>query len=134
MKCRSVSHVLRLLLALLVMAGCRSRWATSATPTPLADEDVSALAQELGNLKARGIVRPAQALELGFRTSGTVNSVAAEVGMAVQAGDTLAELDTNALEFELKRAREAVEMGQTRSWWNKQKSSITSRWLKPRLP
>jgi multidrug efflux pump subunit AcrA (membrane-fusion protein) len=108
-------RILRLgapVLLVLLALGCRS----STAPTPISTGSVSEAAlsgaAQTENIKALGILQPAQTLQLGFTTGGIVRLVTVEVGTDVKAGDVLAQQDTTALEFGLKQARETVTLRQ----------------------
>lgn len=106
----SLLCTLLVLLLTVSAAGCRGR--EPAVPTqPLSASDMSQPAAP-GNIKALGILAPAQQSLLSFHTAGKVDSVSADVGVSVQAGDVLAELDATSLRFELQQARESVALRQ----------------------
>ncbi len=65
-----------------------------------------------GNISANGTLLPARRVALSLSVGGPIDSLPVEVGEGVQAGDLLAELDSTALEFELKRAQESVAIQQ----------------------
>jgi multidrug resistance efflux pump len=98
-------------------AGCskangseESRATPSSTQAPALIETGS---QDTASaIAALGTLRPAQTLQLGFRASGPVRVVLAHLGMEVEAGDLLAELDTAAMELDLQSARQEVAIRQ----------------------
>jgi multidrug resistance efflux pump len=65
-----------------------------------------------GSINANGILLPAHRVALSLRVGGHIKSLPVEVGVDVQAGDLLAELDSTALEFELQRAQESLAIRQ----------------------
>jgi len=112
---QSLSRTLQLvalaLLAWLVVA-CQGKSGATPTPSPSSDVFVSSATSEGESITARGVIQPAQTLQLGFQTGGVVRSLVVQVGDAVPAQAVLAELDTTALEFELQRARESAALRQ----------------------
>lgn len=101
-----------LILVVGFVAACRGKGAVSITPSPSNDALASSTIDGNGPIMTRGIVRPAQVLQLGFGTGGALRRVAAQVGVEVKAEDVLAELDTTTLEFELGKARAVVALRQ----------------------
>jgi HlyD family secretion protein len=59
-------------------------------------------------ITALGTVRPAQALQLSFATSGPIEMLPARLGSRVTEGDLLARLDTTALQLQLEDAQAQV--------------------------
>ena len=97
-----------LFLALLLVVGCNTSPQATTTPAPAA---TPAAAMQAGStIKALGTLRPAQTLQLSFGASGPIKAVPARLGMAVQAGDLLAELDAASLQLELENARAQVDI------------------------
>jgi len=110
---KRLMHIL--LLALLLAVGCNR--SPQATPTgdvddPLVGPTTPAAVQSGDRIKALGTVRPAQTLRLSFGAGGPVEAVPARVGLAVKAGDLLAELDTAALQLGLENAQAQVALQQ----------------------
>jgi HlyD family secretion protein len=101
-----------LALVVLFAIACQDNTTVSPTSNPSTGGFALHNAATEARISARGTIQPAQVLQLSFRAGGTVRSVAAQVGVEVQAGGVLVELDTTSLEFELQKARENVAFRQ----------------------
>jgi RND family efflux transporter MFP subunit len=90
---------------ILALMGCSS--AATATPIPtisLDGTETSASSQ----VKASAVIVPVQESRLGFVISGLVEEVAVKEGDKVDAGQTLIQLDTTGLEFDIVAAKAAL--------------------------
>jgi HlyD family secretion protein len=104
--------VLGMLIACL--AACTRGTDTSPTPTrgPDYTDPVSQAAP--GSIMANGVLLPVRQIVLSFGVGGHVESVAAEVGGNVQAGQTLAALDGAELQRAVTQAELELERAQAR--------------------
>lgn len=59
-------------------------------------------------LSAAGSLQPERTINLSFETSGTVKEIMVQAGVAIKAGDTVANLDTTVLEQQLEQARQTL--------------------------
>jgi multidrug efflux pump subunit AcrA (membrane-fusion protein) len=105
-------QLVALTLLLWLVLACQRKSGATPTPSPSGDVFVSLAESEGGSITARGVIQPAQTLQLGFKTGGVVRSLVVQVGDAVPARALLAELDTTALAFELQRARASAALRQ----------------------
>ena len=91
------------LLALLVVVGCNKPTDVTAVPAHTATPAVEP--RPGGAIQALGTLRPARVQQQSFRAGGPIAALPARLGLPVQAGDLLAELDTTAQQLELERAQ-----------------------------
>ena len=68
----------------------------------------------VGSVSGSGAIAAEQTVDLSFQTSGVVKTVAAAAGDHVQAGQVLADLDTNDLQLALANAQTAFNQQQAR--------------------
>jgi HlyD family secretion protein len=87
-------------LLFLILTACNTDTTQPTVPAPTPDSSTSAFQTLPGSLSANGILHPIRSLALSFDIGGDIESLDAEVGMSVQAGQTLATLD----DTELQRA------------------------------
>jgi multidrug resistance efflux pump len=102
--------LLALLLTTPVIVGCRDRG--PAVPTQPASDDGLAEVVTSEHIQALGVLVPARQMQVSFIMAGVTDSVVAQVGTPVQAGDVLAALDATPLKYELQQARETVTLRQ----------------------
>lgn len=97
---------------MLLLTACDADGA-QPTPPPSTPSYEATSSQPLpATLTANGILHPARRLALSFRTSGTVETLDVDVGMTVQAGQTLATLDDADLQRAVTLAALDVEDAQ----------------------
>jgi membrane fusion protein (multidrug efflux system) len=95
---------------ILAVTGCSSAATTTPIPSvPLGGTDTSAS----GQVKASAKVVPVQESRLSFVISGLVEEVAVKEGDKVEAGQTLVQLDTTELEFDIVAAKAALTSAET---------------------
>lgn len=99
-----------LIIAAVAVTACRG---TTIAPVPSIDGDRRAFAPVargsiIETVPAAGTLRYAREAELPFGETGTVQSVAVEVGQRVRAGEELAALDPETLRGEVLEAEEAL--------------------------
>lgn len=94
-----------LYLLVLSLGGCQGR--TTATDTA---PEISEAMQEV--VKATGEVVPAKEATLSFAIPGNVSKLLVEVGDSVQAGEMIAQLETDILDAEVARAEAALAIAQ----------------------
>ncbi|MHB1132722.1 MAG: efflux RND transporter periplasmic adaptor subunit [Chloroflexota bacterium] len=109
----------QLLAVLLVFLACAGiGYAVYPNLTPAAPVPQTTATVQRGSIAASvaasGIVATARQARLSFGSGGKVKSVGVAVGDAVTAGQTLAELDTSALEIKLEQARSSLRTAQTK--------------------
>lgn len=63
-------------------------------------------------VEVTGEIKPAARIELGFRNSGTINTIKAKVGDAVIKGDILAELKADDVQFAVRSASASLATAQ----------------------
>jgi RND family efflux transporter MFP subunit len=90
---------------ILVIASCSP--ATTSTPIPTISLDTTDTAAS-SQVKASAVVVPAQESRLSFVISGMVEDVTVAEGDQVQAGQTLVQLDTSELEYDVISAEAAL--------------------------
>ena len=101
-----------LIVVALLAVGCQSTAVPSPTPPPSGGVIDAPAAIEAGSITALGTVRPVQSLQLGFLTGGPVRSVLVRVGVSVEAGDLLAELDTAELALAVREAEDGLMLSE----------------------
>ena len=94
------------------LAACTRGTDTSPTPTrgPDYTDPVSQAAP--GNIMANGVLLPVRQVDLSFGVEGFVESVPVQVGESVQAGQTLAALDTADLQRTVAQATLELDTAQ----------------------
>jgi len=106
--------LLMMLLLVMVLVGCSRAAAQSPTltPVPVAIETPSTVGLRPGGdtVVASGEVVPAQEAQLGFTTSGRVQTVTVAEGDAVEPGDTLVALETDLLDADVAQAEAALDV------------------------
>lgn len=107
---RAIPILAALLLAALVLSGCKSNL-VRVKPTPTAaptragsEANTTSAAASGARIVTEGHVVPARKVTLSFPTGGIVSQVPAEVGQKVAAGAVLAQLDTKMLELQMAQA------------------------------
>jgi len=82
----------------------------TATPIPIAVETINVTLDEAftAEEKFTGIVSPRRSSQLGFANGGRIASLRADIGDRVEAGQTLAVLDTRNLRAQLEAAKAVV--------------------------
>ena len=91
----------------------RFYWSTSLISTAILALMVSpALAAQEGTVVASAVIVPAQVTELGFLSPAQIKEIAVKEGEQVQAGQTLAVLNTPELEFGVAAAEAALRSAQ----------------------
>jgi len=113
MRYRKWFIILTALLVLALLAGCSSGGGAETTPTV----DAAAAAEQPaaangGTVRATGEVVPATYTTLSFATGGQIDNVMVEVGDTVEAGDTIAQLDTADLDMAILQAQAALTSAQ----------------------
>jgi len=111
MRYRKWFIILTALLVLALLAGCSSGGGTEATPT-IDSAAAEQPAASGGVVRATGEVVPATYTTLSFATGGQIESVMVEVGDTVEAGDTIAQLDTADLDMAILQAQAALTSAQ----------------------
>jgi RND family efflux transporter MFP subunit len=87
----------------------RFYWSTLLSLTAILSLVVSPVfAAQKGTVIASAVIVPAQVTELGFTTSALIKEIPVKEGEQVQAGQTLAVLNTPELEFEVAAAEAAL--------------------------
>ncbi len=81
---------------------------TSPTPLMVETTEVEMLSAFTIDERFTGLVVPRRTSQLGFSVGGRINSVAVDVGDAISEGQTLAALDTRALQAQLQSANALV--------------------------
>lgn len=97
------------LLLILVLTACNGDTAQSTAPAPTPDSGATSFQTLPGNLSANGILHPIRSLTLSFDIGSDIQSLDAEVGMSVQAGQTLAVLDDADLQRAVTQATLDIE-------------------------
>ncbi len=97
------------LLLVLILTACNEDTAQSTVPAPTPDSGATPFQTLPGSLSANGILRPVRSLVLSFDIGGDIESLTAEVGMPVQAGQTLAVLEDTDLQRAVAQATLDVE-------------------------
>jgi HlyD family secretion protein len=103
---RTLGHISLLGLAILIFTACSTNAEQPIAPATVSDDGDSFSQPLAGNLSANGILHPVSTRTLSFSTGGNVKFLNVEVGVFVQAGEPLAELD----DTELQRAVALAEM------------------------
>ncbi|MDY7077510.1 MAG: efflux RND transporter periplasmic adaptor subunit [Chloroflexota bacterium] len=105
-----------LLLGLLILSlvACGQGADDQSLPTSVPSDVVSSYQSTTGNIAANGVLWPAQQVGLSFDVGGSIDSVEVEVGQNVQAGQTLAVLDTTDLQRGVAQAELELETARTR--------------------
>ena len=98
------SSLLCLVSFVLIVAGC----APAATTKPIPPVTLETTASEAANVKASAEVVPVQIARLSFLISGPVEEVTIAEGDVVEAGQTLATLNSPELEYGLLQAEAAL--------------------------
>jgi HlyD family secretion protein len=88
----------------LCLAGCGKDAVGTPVPTSAPDHGDPISGSTSGNIKANGVLLPAQQIRLSFGVGGYIEAIAVEVGEGVQAGQTLARLETIDLERAVSQA------------------------------
>ena len=102
----------------LVLASCNP--AASATPIPTVSLDAAG-APASGQVKASAEVVPSQESHLSFVIPGMVEEVTVTEGDQVQAGQTLVQLDTSELEYDVVSAEAALTVAEVDADMQKQR-------------
>jgi HlyD family secretion protein len=102
----------------LCLAGCGKDGISTPVPTSAPSYNDPISGSTSGSITANGVLLPAQQVRLSFGVGGYIESIAVEVGEGVQAGQTLARLETIDLEravgqAELDLHRAQVGLSQT---------------------
>lgn len=117
------------LLAVILLGGAGTLWATSDTATKAAAVRIRLVAATMGTLRqsviTTGTVEPAVQDSLNFATPGRVTSVAVAAGDTVRAGQVLATIDPVALTAALAQAQASLANDQAKVA-NDETSSATS--------
>jgi HlyD family secretion protein len=86
---------------------------TNAQPTPVLTPDAGTTSSPItDSITANGVLLPAQQVELSFGAGGFVESILVEVGENVQAGQTLARLDSTEAEWAVRQAEATLMTSQ----------------------
>ena len=93
-----------LLLTLLLLTACRDGEDASPAPTVSAEGITPETDFSPANIRANGILLPAQQMELSFGTGGFILDVEVDVGESVSLGQVLISLDSTEAELALQRA------------------------------
>ena len=93
-----------LILALSLLAACRGN-----EPTPVPSEETGVGSFEGEPILASGEVVPGQWLELGFNTSGNIDTLLVKEGDLVNEGDELSKLDEAPYQLMLSQASAALQ-------------------------
>ena len=112
MRYRKWFIILTALLVLALLAGCSSGGGTETPPTVDSAAAEQPAAASGGTVRATGEVVPATYTTLSFATGGQIDSVMVEVGDTVEAGDTIAQLDTADLDMAILQAQAALASAQ----------------------
>jgi HlyD family secretion protein len=107
--------VIVVVLAVLVVGGLQWVQSQSSPPieTDLIQQETEAAVEDLlVTVSATGTLTPIRQVSLFFETSGVVHEIMVDEGQPVQAGDTLARLDTIDLEAAIRDAEIALESQQ----------------------
>ncbi len=113
MKKRLIGWVLLGLVATLALVGCSSAQPTPVKPTPTPGP--VAKSGSMGErIIAEGRVTPVTSAALAFPTGGIVKEIPVALGDRVDAGKTLAQLDTRTLELALAQADANVASAQAK--------------------
>ncbi len=97
------------LLLILALTACNEDTTPSTAPAPTPDSSTTAYQTLPGSLSANGILHPIRSLTLSFDIGGDIEALDVEVGMSVQAGQTLAVLDDTDLQRTVTQAALDVE-------------------------
>ncbi len=105
-----------LLLGLLTLclAACGNGTDEQPVPTSAPSDTESVYQSSAGNVTANGVLQPVRQVALGFGVGGEIESVDVEVGEIVQAGQTLAALNTTDLQRAVAQAELGLETAQAR--------------------
>jgi HlyD family secretion protein len=98
----------------LCLAACSKGGDVQPTATPESDYTGFASQAAAGSVTANGVLVPARQVALSFEVGGTIESVEVVVGENVQAGGTIAALDTVELERAVARAELELETAEAR--------------------
>ncbi len=113
MKKRLIGWVLLGLVATLALVGCSSAQPTPVKPTPTPGP-VAKSGSVGERIIAEGRVTPVTSAALAFPTGGIVKEIPVALGDRVDAGKTLAQLDTRTLELALAQADANVASAQAK--------------------
>jgi HlyD family secretion protein len=111
---RDLGKLLLLGCLALGLAACREGGDVQPTPTPESDYAGFASQAAAGGVTANGVLMPARQVALSFGVGGSVESVEVVVGENVQAGQTVATLDTVELQRAVAQADLELETAQAR--------------------
>jgi HlyD family secretion protein len=98
----------------LCLAACGNGADAEPVPTSAPSDMDSTYQSTAGNVTANGVLQPVRQVALSFDVGGEIESVDVEVGEIVQAGQTLATLDTTDLQRAVDQAELALETAQAR--------------------
>jgi HlyD family secretion protein len=102
------------LIVLVIIAALTINSFGSSSATPTVATTTIARGGIVASVAGSGTVAAAQALDLSFQTSGTVTQVLVGEGDTVAAGQTLAQLDTRALQLDVDSAQAALDSAKTK--------------------
>jgi multidrug efflux pump subunit AcrA (membrane-fusion protein) len=100
--------------ALVLAGGGAAVWASSGSAVAGYRTAIAGPAVVSATLDGTGTIQPVSRATVSFPVSGQVSAVPARVGQQVAAGQTLAQLDTTALEGQLASAQSALATAQAR--------------------
>ena len=108
-----IAAVLLVIGPLLCLVGCNKAAETPPHATPASDAG-PVVEPAAGSIVANGTLRPARQVQLSFGVEGSVESIEVGVGESVQAGQTLALLDTTQLQRAVAQAEVELESSRAR--------------------
>jgi HlyD family secretion protein len=115
---KTVLRVGGVLLVILVLAGAGALFLQRQAGQSAAEDTPTITAVTRGSIEeivsATGNVAAERQAALTFASSGTIADVLAEKGQDVEAGEVLARLDTESLEWQIARSQASLDTAQTR--------------------
>jgi HlyD family secretion protein len=98
--------------SILLMAACKDGTAPTPEPTVSVNGTADQVGLSTGNIRANGVLLPAQHMALSFGNGGFIQNVEVDVGQFVTAGQVLISLDPTEAKLALQRAEAELAAAQ----------------------